>query len=146
MYETDREDVSERILKVNKEEDYLRQVNEIEEQDQNYVDTDMPMSKKINPMGLKKQVNVSKAKKSLMFNLKSVSVFRLYCHLSETFEIFLMIMGFIGSVAAGAANPIMAYLTGTTTSDASESAADRIDDYTEEEKKIFFERFKEKMD
>ena len=146
MYETDREDVSERILKVNKEEDYLRQVNEIEEQDQNYVDTDMPMSKKINPMGLKKQVNVSKAKKSLMFNLKSVSVFRLYCHLSETFEIFLMIMGFLGSVAAGASSPIMAYLTGTTTSDASESAADRIDDYTEEEKKIFFERFKEKMD
>ena len=146
MYENAPEDASERILKVNKEEDYLRQVNEIEEQDQNYIDTDIPMAKKINPMGIKKQVNVSKAKKSLMFNFKKVSIFRLYFHLSETFEIFLMIMGFLGSVAVGASSPMMAYLTGSTTSDASESASSRIDDLDDETKKEFFEHFKKKMD
>ena len=147
MYENDREDVSERILKINKEEDYLRQVNEIEEQDQNYLNTDVPMKKNgVNQVGLKKQVNVSKAKKSLMFDFKSVSVLRLYCHLSETFEIFLMIMGFLGSVATGASSPIMAYLTGSTTNDASESATNKIEDLDDEAKKAFFEHFKKAMD
>ena len=144
MYEREAED-SERHLKINKEEDYLRQVNQIEEQDQNYEITDMPTTKNVNPAGLKKQVNVSKAKKSLMFNLKSVSVFRLYFHLSESFEIFLMIMGFIGSAATGASSPIMAYLTGSTTSDASDSASNKLDDLPEEEKLIFCEGFKKIM-
>jgi ATP-binding cassette subfamily B (MDR/TAP) protein 1 len=56
-----------------------------------------------------------------------------------------MIMGFIGSVASGASNPLMAYLTGSTTSDASESSEDRLDTMTEEEKRIFFAEFKKTM-
>ena len=55
-------------------------------------------------------------------------------------------MGFIGSVAAGAANPIMAYLTGSTTNDASSSASNRLDDLDEEAKKAFFAGFKKAMD
>ena len=143
------DDTSGVILTLDKEEDYLRQVNNIEEQDQNYLDTDMPLAEDLSSIGLKKQLNIhegNRAKKSLMFNLKSVSVFRLYFHLSEAFEIFLMIMGFIGSVAAGAANPIMAYLTGSTTSDASSSASNRLEDYDEEAKKAFFAEFKKTMD
>ena len=57
-----------------------------------------------------------------------------------------MIMGFIGSVATGASNPIMAYLTGSTTSDASESAKNKLEEMTEEEKQIFFKGFKKAMD
>ena len=102
-------DQSQIALKIDPEEDYLRQVKDIEEQ--NYIDTDMPMAEDISSIGLKKQLNIEggrQAKKSLIFDLKDVSVFRLYFHLSEAFEIFLMIMGFIGSVATGASNPIMA--------------------------------------
>ena len=139
------DDTSGVILGIDKEEDYLRQVNNIEEQDQNYLNTDMPLAEDLSSIGLKKELNIhegNKAKKSLMFNLKDVSVFRLYFHLSECFEIFLMIMGFIGSVAAGAANPIMAYLTGSTTNDASSSASNRLDDLDEEAKRHFLQALK----
>ena len=129
------------------EEDYLRQVRDIEEQ--NYDDVDIPMAEDISSIGLKKKLNVEggrSAKKNLIFDLKDVSVFRLYFHLSEKFEYLLMILGFIGSVATGASNPIMAYLTGSTTSDASGSAEDNLESMTDEEKKIFFAGFKKAID
>ena len=87
------------ILNVNAEEDYLRQVQNVEEQ--NYMDTEIPMADDISSIGLKKQLNIEggrPAKKNLLFDLKDVSVFRLYFHLSEPFEYFLMLMGFIGSL------------------------------------------------
>ena len=88
MSGNDFDDTSGVILPLDKEEDYLRQVNNVEEQDQNYLNTDMPLAEDISSIGLKKQLNIhegNKAKKSLMFNLKDVSVFRLYFHLSECF-------------------------------------------------------------
>ena len=121
------------------EEDYLRQVRDIEEQ--RYIDTQVPLADDESSAGLKKQLNIEGgkiAKKSLIFDLKDVSVFRLYFHLSEPFEYFLMIMGFIGSLAAGASNPVMAYLTGSTTSEASSGTQGNIDSMNEEQKKIFF--------
>ena len=129
------------------EEDYLRQVRDIEEQ--RYIDTQVPLADDESSAGLKKELNIEGgkiAKKSLIFDLKNVSVFRLYFHLSEPFEYFLMIVGFIGSIATGASNPIMAYLTGSTTSDASESASDKLEELDEEEKQIFFAAFKKTMD
>ena len=129
------------------EEDYLGQVKNVEEQ--NYVSTDLPMMDDISTLSLKKQLNIEggrSAKKNLMFDIKDVSVFRLYFHLSENFEYFLMIMGFIGSIGAGASNPIMAYLTGSTTSDAGESASNNVEDMNDEEKQIFFASFKKQMD
>ena len=134
------------ILNVDAEEDYLRQVQNVEEQ--NYMDTEIPMADDISSIGLKKQLNIEggrPAKKNLLFDLKDVSVFRLYFHLSEPFEYFLMLMGFIGSLATGASNPLMAYLTGSTTSDASESASNKLEDLTDEEKQIFFAAFKKTM-
>ena len=139
-------DESHNNLKLDFEEDYLRQIKDVEEQN---MDTEFPIADDISSIGLKKQLNIEggkQAKKSLLFDLKDVSVFRLYFHLSEPFEYFLMIMGFIGSVATGASNPIMAYLTGSTTSDASASATNKIEDLTDEEKKIFFAAFKKSMD
>ena len=62
--------------------------------------------------------------------------------MSNGFEFFSMIMGFIGSLATGASNPIMAYLTGSTTTEASSNTQENIESMTKEEKKIFFEEFK----
>ena len=135
-------------LKVHDDEkSYVRQLNEVEAQEQ-YLSTQVPLADDESSIGLKRELNIEggqKAKKNLMFEITNVSVFKLYFHLSETFEYFLMIMGFIGSIATGASNPIMAYLTGSTTSEASTSNSNNIDSMSEEQKKIFFEEFKDNM-
>ena len=137
-------------LKVSFEEDYLRQLQDVE--NQNYIptgSTGVPLIDDESSTGLKRELNIEggqKAKKNLMFDIKDVSVFRLYFHLSEPLEYLLMILGFIGSVAAGAANPIMAYLTGSTTSEASSGTQGNIDSMSDEEKKTFFAEFKKNMD
>ena len=56
-----------------------------------------------------------------------------------------MLMGFIGSISSVASNPIMAYLTVSTTSNASACASNKIEDLTDEEKQIFFASFKKAM-
>ena len=140
------QDNSEMNMNINAEEDYLRQVVDVERQ--NYLNSEMSFFDDDSSIGLKKQLNIEggrSAKKNLIFDLKDVSVFRLYFHLSENFEIFLMIIGFIGSIATGASNPLMAYLTGSTTSDASESSEDNLEQMSEEEKQIFFAAFKKTM-
>ena len=137
-------------LKVSFEEDYLRQLQDVE--NQNYIptgSTGVPLIDDESSTGLKRELNIEggqKAKKNLMFDIKDVSVFRLYFHLSEPLEYLLMILGFIGSVAAGAANPVMAYLTGSTTSEASSGTQGNIDSMNDEEKKTFFAEFKKSMD
>ena len=137
-------------LKVSFEEDYLRQLQDVE--NQNYIptgSTGVPLIDDESSTGLKRELNIEggqKAKKNLMFDIKDVSVFRLYFHLSEPLEYLLMILGFIGSVAAGAANPVMAYLTGSTTSEASSGTQGNIDSMSDEEKKTFFAEFKKSMD
>ena len=148
MTENELEDSTNMNLNINPdaEDDYLRQVLDVERQD--YLNNEIPIADDVSSIGLKRELNIEggrSAKKNLIFDLKDVSVFRLYFHLSENFEIFLMIMGFIGSVATGASNPLMAYLTGSTTSDASESSEDRLNTMTEEEKRIFFAEFKKTM-
>ena len=137
-------------LKVSFEEDYLRQLQDVE--NQNYIptgSTGVPLIDDESSTGLKRELNIEggqKAKKNLMFDIKDVSVFRLYFHLSEPLEYLLMILGFIGSVAAGAANPVMAYLTGSTTNEASSGTQGNIDSMSDEEKKTFFAEFKKSMD
>ena len=148
MTENELEDSTNMNLNINPdaEDDYLRQVLDVERQD--YLNNEIPIADDVSSIGLKRELNIEggrSAKKNLIFDLKDVSVFRLYFHLSENFEIFLMIMGFIGSIATGASNPLMAYLTGSTTSDASESSEDRLNTMTEEEKRIFFAEFKKTM-
>ena len=147
MSEKTTDDSSITSLNVNFEKDYLRQLKDVEEQ--NYIKTDAPLTDDESSIGLKRELNIEggqKAKKSLMFDIKDVSVFRLYFHLSESFEYFLMIMGFIGSLATGASNPIMAYLTGSTTSEASSGTQGNIEAMNDEQKKIFFAEFKKNMD
>ena len=133
MTENELEDSTNMNLNINPdaEDDYLKQVLDVEKQD--YLNNEIPLDD-VSSIGLKRELNIEggrSAKKNLIFDLKDVSVFRLYFHLSNNFEIFLMIMGFIGSIASGASNPLMAYLTGSTTSDASESAEDRLNTMNE---------------
>ena len=129
------------------EKSYIRQLNEVDAQEQ-YLSTQVPLADDDSSIGLKRELNIEggqKAKKNLIFEITNVSVFKLYFHLSEPFEYFLMIMGLIGSIATGASNPIMAYLTGSTTSEASTSNSNNIDSMSEEQKQIFFEVFKDNM-
>ena len=138
---------SESQLNISAEKDYIRQIQDIE--DVKYTNTDVPLIDDESSVGLKKQLNIQggrPAKKNLIFDLKDVSVFRLYFHLSEKFEYFLMIMGMIGSIATGASNPLMAYLTGSTTSDASSSVSNVLEQMSPDEKKVFFAAFKKTMD
>ena len=141
------DDASVESLNSNFERDYLRQIQDVEEQ--NYMQTDAPLVDDESSVGVKRELNIKnslKAKKNLMFDIKNVSVFRLHFHLSGPFEYFLMIMGFIGSIATGASNPIMAYLTGSTTSEASSGTQTNIDSMDDEQKKVFFAEFKKNMD
>ena len=52
-----------------------------------------------------------------MFEQKKISPLKLYFHLSGKFEIFLMILGTIGSLGSGVAGPLMTYLFGDTFND-----------------------------
>ena len=56
-------------------------------------------------------------KKNLLFEEKSISVFRLYTHLSQPIDYFYMILGTIGCIGAGISMPVMAYLSSEVFSD-----------------------------
>ena len=67
------------------------------------------------------------AKRNLMFDQKSISIIKLYCHLSYKCEIILMIFGIIGSLGSGIAGPLMAYLFGDLINDfSSTQTADQV--------------------
>ncbi len=51
-------------------------------------------------------------KKNLMFEQKNISPMKLYCHLSTSTEVILMLFGIIGSCGSGIAGPMMSYLFG----------------------------------
>ena len=147
MSEQDLNELNDTMNKLVIENDYLQQIENIE--NQNYINSEFPMAEDISTQAIKKQLNIQAGKspkKNLLFDIKDVNVFRLYFHLSEKFECFLMIVGFFGSIFTGASNPIMAYLTGSTTSDASDSATNKLEEMNEEQKKEFFVRFKKTMD
>ena len=72
------------------------------------------------------------AKRNLMFEQRSVSIIKLYCHLSYKCEIILMIFGIIGSLGSGIAGPLMAYLFGDLINDfSSTQTADQVMDESE---------------
>ena len=54
------------------------------------------------------------AKRNLMFDEKDISPFKLYCHISQSTEIILMIFGIIGSAGSAVAAPLLAYIFGDT--------------------------------
>ena len=66
------------------------------------------------PLNKEKEEEKGEAEQNLMFEVKSISPFRLYCHISGNFEIFLMIVGAIGAGCSGA---LISLLLGDTIND-----------------------------
>ena len=98
------------------------------------------------PKSLNLEDNLEKiAKENLIFEYKSVNIFRFYFHVSYICEYILMIIGILMSLVSGAALPIMAYLTGSTTNEASHSSNSNLNIMKEKEKQIFYEEFKDNM-
>ena len=63
-------------------------------------------------------------KTNLVFDEKNISPFKLYLHLSYSYEIFLMILGTICALGAGVAAPLMCYLFGDMANDFSGANVD----------------------
>ena len=59
----------------------------------------------------------SDAAKNLIFKIKSVSIFKLICHLSGKLEIFLMIIGTISTIFSGCSYSLWGLLFGDTIND-----------------------------
>ena len=83
------------------------------------------------------------AKRNLMFEQRSISIIKLYCHLSYKCEIILMILGTIGSLGGGIAGPIMAWLFGDLIRDFSSTQNTNFDtsSMTDEELQAQMEQF-----
>lgn len=82
-------------------------------------------------------------KKNLLFGQRDISIFLLLGHLSQTSEMILMILGIIGSLGAGIANPIVALLVGDTTSKFGDSQSDNTEGMSTEDYLAFKEQFKD---
>ena len=63
-------------------------------------------------------------KTNLVFDEKNISPIKLYCHLSYSYEIFLMVLGTICALGAGVAAPLMCYLFGDMANDFSGANVD----------------------
>ena len=64
-------------------------------------------------------------KTNLVFEEKNISPLTLYFHLSNTFEIILMILGTICAIGAGFAAPYMCFLFGDMSNDFSDANIDK---------------------
>ena len=74
-------------------------------------------AKCLNKDDLPKDDNDIPDKKINHIQQKNISMFRLYCHLSNTTEVLLMTIGAIGGIASGVAGPLMSFLFGDSLGD-----------------------------
>ena len=81
-----------------------------------------------------------KAEQNLMFETKKISVFRLYCHISGKFEIFLMIAATIFTIGAGISGPILSFLIGDGLDDF--AGTSEIEELSDEEFKFILDQVK----
>ena len=77
-------------------------------------------AKCLNKDDLPKDDNDIPYKKINHIQQKNISMFRLYCHLSNTTEVLLMTIGAIGGIASGVAGPLMSFLFGEVNIDSME--------------------------
>ena len=85
-------------------------------------------------------------KKNLMFEQKKISPLKLYFHLSGKYEIFLMILGTIGSLGSGVAGPLMTYLFGDTFNDFTGVSEEQLAMATPEQLNMMFDLFNNNID
>ena len=62
-------------------------------------------------------------------------MFKLYCHLSNTTEVLLMLIGAIGGLASGVAGPLMSFLFGDSLGDFSDFQNGEVNKNDDDEKK-----------
>lgn len=77
-------------------------------------------AKCLNKDDLPKDDNDIPDKKINHIQQKNISMFRLYCHLSNTTEVLLMTIEAIGGIASGVAGPLMSFLFGEVNIDSME--------------------------
>ena len=85
-------------------------------------------------------------KKNLMYEKKKISPLKLYFHLSGKFEIFLMILGTIGSLGSGVAGPLMTYLFGDTFNDFTGVTEEQMAAATPEQLNMMLDLFNHNID
>ena len=73
-----------------------------------------------------------------MFGVKRISPFRLYCHISGNFEIFLMIVGAIFTIGAGCSGALISLLLGDTINDFTSTS--EIEDLPDDEYNIIMDK------
>ena len=85
-------------------------------------------------------------KTNLLFAKKNISPIHLICHLSGKFEIFLMIIGIIGSFGTGIAAPLMTYLFGDLLGDFSSFTSIALTTLPPEQVNVLFSEFQDTVD
>ncbi|MCQ2817147.1 MAG: ATP-binding cassette domain-containing protein [archaeon] len=94
-----------------------------------------------------RDIKIMKAyKRHLMFEEKDIGIFQLIFHLSYPLEIFLMVLGVIGSFGSGASMPIIALLVGRSVGEYSKTSESRTGELTPIEKRNIFSEFKDDVD
>ena len=89
---------------------------------------------------IEKEKEKGKAEQNLMFEAKKISIFRLYCHISGKFEIFLMIAATIFTIGAGISGPLLSFLIGDGLDDF--SGTSEIEELSDEEFKLILDQAK----
>ena len=97
---------------------FAKQNDLVHNSSQNYINiqsvsiSDKPLLPMTNNFEFDEEESLSeevKKQSNLLFEEKQVSAFKLYLHLSEPYEILLMILGTIAALGAGVAAPLMCY-------------------------------------
>ena len=90
------------------------------------------------PLNKEKEEEKGEAEQNLMFGVKRISPFRLYCHISGNFEIFLMILGAIFTIGAGCSGALISLLLGDTINDFTSTS--EIEDLPDDEYKAIMDK------
>lgn len=85
-------------------------------------------------------------KKTLMFDQKDISIFKICIHLSYKEEYFLMFLGLIGAIGSGVAMPLIALLAGDAVGTYGDSSDENTAGYSFEQRQHFMETFKNDAD
>ena len=124
------------IFEKNKEPNFIQlsiKNNKIEQEEESFnksssIFSETIAGKKLLPIEDNNEENESLSsiikKNNLVFEEKDVSFIKLYMHLSDKYEIILMILGVISAFGAGVAAPLLCYLFGDIANDFTSVNAD----------------------
>jgi len=108
---------------------------------QSYLNTEIEsinLPREKEPLNKEKDEEKGEAEQNLMFGVKRISPFYLYCHISGNFEIFLMILGTIFTIGAGCSGALISLLLGDTINDFTSTS--EIEDLPDDEYKAIMDK------